>query len=87
MEILKRALVVLILAILSTAVTGWLLTTDSFWGVRWMQHVHNVLAHGLIVLVAFHIAGVVLACYRHRENLVAAMISGQKRPSGANDIS
>lgn len=80
-------IVVLILATLATAFSGWLLTTDAFWGVRWMQHVHNIVAHGLILLVAFHVAGVVLACYRHRENLVAAMIFGHKRPSSAEDIS
>ena len=43
-----------------------------------MQHLHNWSAHGLIVLVGAHLAGVALASYRHRENLVGAMIVGQK---------
>jgi cytochrome b len=80
-------IVALMLAMVSTAFTGWLLTTDAFWGVKWMQHVHNYLAHGLLLLVGFHLAGVVLTSRRHRENLVAAMISGKKRPSEAGDIS
>jgi cytochrome b len=79
-------IVALMLAMLSTAFTGWLLTTDTFWGVVWMQHVHHYLAHGLLLLVGFHLAGVLLASYRHRENLVAAMISGRKRASDAGDI-
>jgi cytochrome b len=79
-------IIVLILAMIGTAITGWLLTTDAFWGVTWMQHFHHYLAHGLLLLVGFHLAGVVLASYRHRENLVAAMISGMKRPSEAEDI-
>jgi cytochrome b len=79
-------IVVLMLAMVSTAFTGWLLTTDAFWGVVWMQHVHHYLAHGLLLLVSFHLAGVVLASYRHRENLVRAMISGRKRPVEADDI-
>ena len=79
-------IVVLMLAMASTAVTGWLLTTDTFWGVVWMQHVHHYLAHGLLLLIGFHLVGVVLASYRHRENLVAAMISGRKRSLEAEDI-
>ncbi len=79
-------IVALIAAMASTAFSGWLLTTDAFWGVKWAQHVHNYSAHGLLLLVGFHLAGVVLASYRHRENLVRAMISGMKRPSEAEDI-
>lgn len=72
-------IVVLMLAMSATVVTGWLLTTDAFWGVSWMQHLHDWIAHGMIVLVGLHIAGVTLASYRHRENLVTAMIIGNKR--------
>ncbi len=80
-------IVVLMLAMAATAFTGWLLTTDAFWGVAWMQHVHNLIAHGLVLLVALHIAGVAVASYRHRENLVGAMISGRKRASEGHDLS
>jgi cytochrome b len=76
----------LMLAMASTAFTGWLLTTDAFWGVRWMQHVHNWCADGLLLLVGFHLAGVVLASYRHRENLIAAMIVGRKRAASVEDV-
>ncbi len=72
--------VALLLAMGSTAFTGWMLTTDAFWGVEWLQRLHNVLAHGILVLVLLHLAGVTLASFRHRENLVGAMIFGQKRP-------
>ncbi|HZS83235.1 MAG TPA: cytochrome b/b6 domain-containing protein [Stellaceae bacterium] len=69
----------LLLATAATALTGWLLTTDSFWGVRWMQHLHDLLAHVLLLLAGIHIGGVMLASFRHRENLVGAMIFGRKR--------
>ncbi len=78
-------IIALMLAMGSTALTGWLLTTDAFWGVTWMQRLHNVLAHGILLLVCLHIAGVLLASFRHRENLIAAMIFGQKRASETDD--
>ena len=78
-------IIVLMLAMVATALTGYLLTTDAFWGVAWMQHVHHWLAHGLLLLIGLHLAGVVLASYRHRENLVLAMVSGRKRQPGASD--
>jgi len=78
--------VALILAMSATAVTGWLLTTDAWWGDTWMQKLHDHVAHVLLLLVIAHIAGVVLASFRHRENLVAAMISGTKRNVEPGDV-
>ena len=79
-------IVVLLLAMASTALTGWLLTTDAFWGVAWMQSVHAYSADGLVLLVVFHLIGVAVASYRHRESLVGAMISGKKRALEVDDV-
>jgi cytochrome b len=79
-------IVVLLAAMAATAVSGWLLTTDAFWGSTVMQHGHSLLAHGVLALVVVHLVGVVLASLRHRENLVRAMIIGVKRPSEPGDV-
>jgi cytochrome b len=79
-------IVVLLAAIIATATTGWLLTTDLFWGSRPMTLLHSLCGNGVVVLVGAHIMGVVLASWRHRENLVRAMVTGSKRAPGPADI-
>jgi cytochrome b len=79
-------IVVLLTAIIATATTGWLLTTDLFWGSRPMALLHSLCGNGVVVLVSAHLMGVVLASWRHRENLVRAMVTGLKRAPGPADI-
>jgi cytochrome b len=47
-------------------------------GGEWLD-VHEALAWALLAVVVVHVAGVALSSLLHRENLVAAMITGRKR--------
>ena len=73
------AMIVVLLATISgTVITGWMMTLDAFWGVEWVEDLHEALATFILVLVGFHVAGVVHATVTHRENLVRAMFTGWK---------
>lgn len=79
-------IVALLLTTIAVCVTGWLYTTDRFWGVTWMEVLHEWLSHTLFTLAALHISGVVFSSLRHGENLVATMLHGNKRAPGPDDV-
>lgn len=76
----------LIAAMATTATTGWMMTTDAYFGVEWVENAHDLAAHGLLVLVLLHLGGVALASVRHRENLVGAMVTGRKHAASVGDV-
>ena len=73
------AMILGLLVMLSgTAITGYMMTTDAFWGAKWVEEVHETVADLTVGLVVFHILGVLLSSFLHRENLVKSMITGRK---------
>jgi len=62
--------------------TGWLYTTDMFWGDASVALAHLALAWGLPALVIVHIAGVLFTSHRQDENLITAMVPAT-RPSAS----
>ena len=68
------------------ALTGWLYTTDRFWGDALVERIHVAAAWAVVLLVAVHVAGAIAASIRHRENLIASMAHGMKREARGSDI-
>jgi len=76
----------LIGSVLATCITGWLYTTDYFWGLEWMEELHDGFTWLSLMLVGLHITGVIHASRHGKENLPAAMVHGRKRAASGNDV-
>jgi cytochrome b len=72
-------IVALLVALAGTCTTGYMMTTDAYWGSKLLEHVHEFLANLTVGLVVAHVLGVLIASFEHRENLIASMITGRKR--------
>ncbi len=59
-------------------VTGIMMETDAFWGVDWVESLHETLANYALVCVGLHIAGVLFEMHRSKVNLLKAMLTGRK---------
>lgn len=68
----------LLAVLLLLGLTGFLQTTDMFWGEDWLERLHEGLAKGLELLCLLHVAAVVVMSRRERVNLARAMVTGVK---------
>ena len=64
--------------VLSLGLTGYLQTTDMFWGDEWLEELHEGLASALLGLAGLHAAAALLVGRLEGTNLIGAMITGVK---------
>ena len=64
--------------LLLIGLSGWMMTTDAYWGVEWVEELHEGAVLWAEVSVLLHVAAVVWESLRTRVNLPAAMVSGYK---------
>ncbi|TSJ60294.1 cytochrome B [Starkeya sp. 3C] len=73
-------MVALMVLLAGVCLTGWMSTLDAFWGEKWLEEVHESLANAILLLALLHAGAALFESWRHRENLVWAMVTGRKRP-------
>jgi cytochrome b len=71
-------IVALLLAVVGIGVTGWMMTTDAFWGNGTVEDLHVGLVDVTLVAVAVHVVANIYGSWRHRENLILSMVTGRK---------
>lgn len=71
--------------VLSLGLTGYMQTTDTFWGQKWLQELHEMLASTLIAFAGLHAAAAIVMSRIERTNLIAAMITGVKVRRGRTE--
>lgn len=79
-------IVVLLVLLATVGTSGWMMGLDRFWGVGWVETLHETAANVLIGAVALHVIGAIVESVRHRENLPLAMVTGYKRAPTGTDI-
>ena len=68
------------------AATGIMMGNVRFFGVEWVEELHEAAFNWLIVSVALHVCGVILDTRRTGVPLLRAMIDGKKRIPAGRDI-
>ena len=71
--------VFLLVMLIAITATGYMQTTDAFWGVRWVRETHEIAVNITLAAIFLHVVGVIFASVEHRENLVKAMVTGKKK--------
>jgi cytochrome b len=74
-------MIIMMLLMLLLGVTGYMMEEiDYFWGVEWLENLHEWIANSLMALVILHVTAALLESYRLRENLPLSMVTGKRRP-------
>ncbi|MCK9395198.1 MAG: cytochrome b/b6 domain-containing protein [Methylobacter sp.] len=71
------AILALLLLGLVSAVSGWMVYGDV--DGDWLEKLHEVVSSLMLAIVFVHIAGVLISCRLHGENLVKSMLDGRKQ--------
>jgi cytochrome b len=68
----------LLASVLLICLSGYLMTTDMFWGAEWPEELHEAAVTWVEISVVLHVAAVLFESLRTKVNLPRAMITGYK---------
>ena len=64
--------------VIALGITGWMQGTDTYFGEEWLQELHELLSHALLIAAGLHAASAILMGRLERTRLVKAMVTGVK---------
>lgn len=65
-------------AIIGLGITGYLMESGMMGNEDFLEEVHELLANSLYLLVPLHVIAALVMSYWQRQNLIKAMITGNK---------
>ena len=68
----------LLLSLAGIALTGYMMGTDTFFGIEWVEEAHELLVTWAEISVVLHVAAVIWESRRTGVNLPRAMVTGVK---------
>ena len=72
-------ILLLLFLLFSVSITGWMISLDQFWGIEWVEQVHQTLSNIILAAVFFHVAAVLVMSKLTRSNLIKTMITGIRK--------
>lgn len=69
----------LLLALALIVVSGYMMTTNTWFGIRWVKDLHEIAASWAEISALAHVAAVIVETRRLKVNLVRAMVTGVKQ--------
>lgn len=74
------------LTVIAIGATGYMMTTPTYFGVEWVEEIHEAAFNWLVFSVVVHVAGVAFDTWRSGVNLVRAMITGRKGVAEGQEV-
>lgn len=68
------------------AATGYMMGTMRFFGIDWVEELHELAFNWLLLSIALHVVGVLVDGWRTRVPLVRAMVTGTKPLPDGTDV-
>jgi cytochrome b len=76
----------LLILLAMLGVSGWMMSLDRYWGVAWVETLHETIANVVMVAAILHVVAAIFESMRHHENLPWSMITGYKRAASGTDV-
>ncbi|MGB7271107.1 MAG: cytochrome b/b6 domain-containing protein [Albidovulum sp.] len=74
----------LLLGLIATGLTGYMMTTNSWFGVHWVKEAHEIVVTWMEISVVGHILAVIFESRRLKVNLAGSMVTGVKTVPAKN---